>query len=105
MALEITMVHDADKIPDGTIVADRRLWLTADRARVVEDGDPEARFLFCGPGRRISPADAEKYGLVAIAPKERSKPADKMQEIVANKAVAIEGHEDVTPKSRGRKHG
>jgi hypothetical protein len=43
---------------------DERLWLTADRERVVRDGDPEAAFLFATPGKRISAEDAKRYGLV-----------------------------------------
>lgn len=45
------------------MIADRRLWLTADRERVVEEGDPEAAFLFATPGKEVSDEDAERYGL------------------------------------------
>ena len=45
------------------IVADRRLWLTADKARVVEDGDPAAAFLLASPGTEIPVAEAERLGL------------------------------------------
>lgn len=40
-----------------------RLFLTADRARVVRADDPEAAFLFVGAGGQVSDADAARYGL------------------------------------------
>lgn len=61
--------------------ADRRLWLTADKERVVEDGDPEAAFLLASKGTEIDDAEAERYGLTkakAPAPdKAKAAPADK----------------------------
>jgi hypothetical protein len=45
-------------VSSKNLVTDRRLWLTADRDQVVEDGDPAAAFLLvAGAGRTIS-ADA-----------------------------------------------
>lgn len=71
------------------MIADRRLWLTADRARVVEEGDPEAAFLFVTPGKEISDSDAEKYGLKRSAKpgaKQADEPANKEAAPAANKA-------------------
>lgn len=73
------------------MIADRRLWLTADRERVVEEGDPEAAFLFATPGKEISDADAEKYGLkpakAKAAEAKQAEPAeDKQAPAPANKA-------------------
>ncbi len=45
-----------------------KLWLTADRLRVVPDGDPEAAFLFCVPGRAIPLEEAERFGLIRREP-------------------------------------
>jgi len=42
---------------------ERRLWLTADRTRVVEDGNPAARYLYATPGMDIPYAEAVRYGL------------------------------------------
>lgn len=92
-----------DDLPAGQLVADRRLWLTADRSQVVEEGHPDARFIFCGPGRRISVENATRYGLVAVPPKARAKPMDKMRSMAENKAA--ESEEDDEPKRRSRKHG
>ena len=43
---------------------DRRLWLTADQSRVVEDGDPAAAFLLGSAGKRVTDEVAKRYGLV-----------------------------------------
>lgn len=45
------------------MIADRRLWLTADEARVVEEGDPEAAFLLAGEGSLIPVPEVERLGL------------------------------------------
>lgn len=49
----------------GTVMveATARLCLTEDDRLVPED-DPEARWLYCIPGRMIPRAEAEKYGLL-----------------------------------------
>lgn len=47
------------------VIADRRLWLTADRKRVVEDGDQAAAFLLAGgPGAVIDDAEADRLGIL-----------------------------------------
>lgn len=69
--------------------ADRKLWLTADRTEVVEDGDPRAAFLFAAPGKEISDADAERYGITEAKPveeKQADEPADKQAPTPVNKA-------------------
>ena len=58
-----------------TWIADRRLWVTADRLVAVEDGDQRARFLLCVPGDPIPRAEVEQLGLL----KEQDKPEDKMR--------------------------
>lgn len=48
-------------------VSDRRLWLTADRSKVVDeavDYDNERAFLFAMPGQAVPLEDARRYGLV-----------------------------------------
>ncbi len=52
------------------VTATETLWLTVDRDRLVEDGDPEAAFLFTTPGQRISLDDAREYGLVKGKPEK-----------------------------------
>lgn len=62
-------------------IVDRKLWLTADRDQVVEEGDSRAAFLFATPGDEVSDTDAKRYGLKAAA-----KPADKQASAPSNKA-------------------
>lgn len=45
--------------------ADRRLWLTADKSRLVEEGDPAAAFLFAPAGGEILQAEIDHYRLGA----------------------------------------
>lgn len=45
-------------------VSDRRLYLNADRSRIVEESDPQATFLLCGVGGQLDDATADKYGLI-----------------------------------------
>lgn len=49
---------------DTHVVASHRLWLTADRDRLVPEGHPDAAFLFAGIGKRVTHEDAVKYGLI-----------------------------------------
>jgi hypothetical protein len=60
-------------------VTDRRLWLTADRERVVEEGDPEAATLLASKGKELDEATVKRYGL--------APPQDKAVRGQANKAA------------------
>lgn len=70
--------------------APAKLWLTADRERVVEDGSPEAAHLFLAEGHQIPEEMAKQYGLVKAkaAPKDKAadKPADKAVKKPADKS-------------------
>lgn len=66
------------------IVKGRWFW-TADRSRLVSDGDPDAAFLAYPSGAQISDEEARRMGLLKVAepvkpptPKAVRKPADKM---------------------------
>lgn len=76
MGLEFVLLESNER----WVEARERLWLTADRSRVVADGDPEAAFLLAAPGQRIPIEDAERYGLVkpkkAAAAKKVAKPPE-----------------------------
>ena len=48
------------------LTADRRLWLTAEKDQVVEEGDGLAAFLLAGAGRTIPAADVERLNLVEV---------------------------------------
>lgn len=81
--------------------ADRRLYLTGDKSRVVEEGDTSSAWLFAAPGSDISQADVKAYGLRVEGgkivlpgaagdpgePKEREKSEDKAVKKVSNKTA------------------
>lgn len=79
----------------GTVL-DRPLYLTTDN-KIVEEGDPTARFVLGGKGSEISDVDAKLYGLEEYLAKgsKATKPLDeakaaqpdanKMQQPAANK--------------------
>lgn len=70
----------------GAVKSDRRLYLVEDRSRVVGDGDPDARWLFCVAGGEVSRADAERYGLLdppAGEPAPEPEPATELEEKAA----------------------
>lgn len=71
---------------------ERRLFLNADKTKVVEQGDPEARFVLGGEGSQIPNEDAVKYGLLPA--KEAVKDtvpgeAKAVTEAPENKAVTM----------------
>jgi hypothetical protein len=68
------------------------LWLKADRETVVHEGDGEAAFLLASAGKRLSMADAERYGLVA---KAKVKGGDKQAEPSENKQAQPESAKDL----------
>ena len=61
--------------------ADRRLYHDADRERILEEGDPDARFLLVGEGDELPEEEAKRLGLLKVAP----KPADKARRPSRNK--------------------
>lgn len=63
---------------------DRKLWLTADKAEVVEDGDPRAAFLLASKGKALDAETVERYSLDAAQDKPGKGPKDKAE----GKAVA-----------------
>lgn len=76
----------------GTVVADRKLWLTAGKDRLVEDGDPDAAFLWATPGKKVSVDDARRLD---YQPRSDAKAIDAP---VEDKAVS-----ETPNKARGRK--
>lgn len=73
---------------------DRKLWLTADRNTVVEDGDPEAAFLLGNEGTEITDAEAERLGLGdKPAAKKAAAPANKSRKAAANKAAGADSED------------
>lgn len=48
---------------EPTVKLDAKLWLTADRASVVEDGHPDSAFLLGLPGDEIPASEAARLGI------------------------------------------
>lgn len=46
--------------------ADRRLYLTSDKSRIVEHGDPDGAWLLVAEGRRLYPGVIDRYGLSLV---------------------------------------
>lgn len=65
---------------------DRKLWLTADRGKVVEDGDPKAAFLLGVAGSDVPDDEAKRLGLTSK--KAAAKAEDKAAAAPANKSRA-----------------
>jgi hypothetical protein len=62
--------------------SDRKLWITADGERVVEDGDPDSAFLYATEGVLIPLSEARKHGLVEPeeeGAKQREEGSDKQR--------------------------
>lgn len=88
----------------ASYIADRRLYVTADRSEVVEEGDPRAAFLLAGEGCQIGPADVAahdlgwKDGKIIIGArakaKQAAKPEDKMAAAPENKAAGTESEDE-----------
>jgi len=48
----------------ANMICKQRLYLTADKAKVVAEGDARAAFLYAVPGDEIPESAAERFGLV-----------------------------------------
>ncbi len=88
--LTITLLKD---VTGPKVTVDRRLYLNADRTKVVEEGDPKAASLFAAAGREVLKADLKRYGCrfttVADAEKAAKARAKKVKaEAAAEKAEA-----------------
>ena len=60
----------------GSHTVQEHLYLTEDD-RIVQEDDPEARWLYAVPGQEIPLAEAERYGLVGkAAPAKAAEVAD-----------------------------
>jgi len=88
--------------------ADRNLYLTADRARVVEENDTDQRSLLVGKGCELDRAAAEEYGIEVndgrLVVKGRDRAEDKQVEPAEDKQVeASENKAIVQPENKRRK--
>lgn len=100
MALSLDFLRDRKEA--AMLVADRRLWQTADRSCLVEDGDPEAAFLFCTPGDEVPEEEARRYGLLKVKaepPPEdkavKAPPEDKAAEPMPEASVEVDPDSEI----------
>ena len=77
MTFQVTTMREHE--PQDIWVADRRLWLTADKLEAVEDGDPKSAFLLVAPGQSMSRPLAEELGVIPQA-KVESEPDEEVKE-------------------------
>lgn len=99
------------------VTVDRRLFLTADKGRLVDPDDPAAAFLWATPGQEVTKEEAARVGYqpagaAPAAPAAEPEPevvAEHAAEPAAEKAEAVDEHAEKaeaehadTPKRRGR---
>lgn len=77
--------------------AKERLFFTADRKRVVAEGDQKAAFLYAAPGDEIPESAAEKFGLVDGRLKGRKPAADKSKAPDNDKSGKPDGDKSKKP--------
>jgi hypothetical protein len=58
------------------MILDKHYWWTADRTRVVPDGDPEAAFLAFAKGHEVADTLARSYGMLRDDQPEEAAAAD-----------------------------
>lgn len=90
MALEFNLGRGISP-PVEMVTVDRHLYLTEDKDRVVEEGDPAGRWLWAAPGNEVSRVDAERLGAIkpeadGVEPKQRTPRANKQRATAEDKA-------------------
>ena len=90
MALTINLNPEGDEMEKvgEFYISDRRLYLTADGANVVEEGSVEARTLYARPGTRIPVSAVEKFGIDVGEMTPPAPPETKEVPPAENKAAA-----------------
>jgi len=78
----------------ATHIVRGRYCLTADRSKVVPEGDPDGATLYATPGSEVEADEAERLGLVALDAK-LAAPATKAVE------AAPENKDAAPPKGKG----
>lgn len=84
--LEFSHLHRESA--EEMVTVDRHLYLTEDKSRVVEEGDPASGSLWAAPGQRVSRTEAIRLGAIpdpALAVKQASPLANKQRPPAVNK--------------------
>lgn len=76
--------------------SDKRLYVNADRSKIVEEDSPEAAYLLVGAGGQVSDEDAKKYGLKEPKPAAKAAEAESKQVDAPpeNKARAMQSNKE-----------
>lgn len=74
-------------IPQVTL--DRKLWLNATKTKVVEDGDPEAAFLYGIRGNRVPRLEAERLGALPLDEVTKEVPVEVASEVVQKRVKPV----------------
>lgn len=83
---------------EPAMIAKETLFLTADREKVVKEGDPKAQFLLVREGHELPDVTAEKYGVKG----EKSSPSPAPGKASAADSPAPQNREDALPNLRKR---
>lgn len=81
--------------------AQERLYLTADRKRLVGEGNPKAAFLYASPGDEIPESAAKRFGIVDG--KLKKSAVKKVAEKVTKTTSTNKGRK--APEDKTRKDG
>lgn len=66
---------------------DRHLYLTEDKSRVVEEGDPDGRWLWAAPGRQVPMAQAKLLGAIRSEKEAKAAETDSDDEVEVDEEV------------------
>lgn len=84
----------------ATLRSDRRLYITADRSEVVEEGDTRAAFLLCGKGGLIRESEVARYGLSMQGGKVKLAKDEEVPAAKAKMAKAPENKMAAAPENK-----
>ncbi len=109
MALNISTLRGAKEAEEmaSKMIMKERIWLTADGARAVPEGHPEAATLLAAAGRGITAEVAARYGIragrpPAPAPERSPAPALTAEDKARAEAEAIaQADADATAQAQG----
>ena len=75
------------------MIVKERLYLDADRKKVVKEGDHKAAYLLAGAGQEIPDSIAKQYGLFDSTAKKKEEPKNKMVKEPSNKGFKLKSEE------------
>ena len=78
--------------------SDKRLYLNADKSKVVEEDDPKAAYLLVGKGGTVTEEDAKKYNLKA--PKQTEVTEVPVEEAESKQEPAPANKAESMPKDK-----